>query len=73
MEQNIVLIMDPANTQRINHVIITSKRHFDVITTCLLRCVFAGELKLTVKFKLQHRLRSMVFYSFPSLLARPFP
>ena len=32
----------PANTQRNKHVIITSKRRFDVIITCLLRCVFAG-------------------------------
>ena len=30
-----------ANTQRNKHVIITSKRCFDVIITCLLRCVFA--------------------------------
>ena len=30
-------------TQKRNkHVIITSKRRFDVIITCLLRCVFAG-------------------------------
>ena len=33
----------PANTQRNKHVIITSKRRFDVIITCLLRCVFAGQ------------------------------
>ena len=32
----------PANTKRNKHVIITSKRRFDVIITCLLRCVFAG-------------------------------
>ena len=31
----------PANTQRDNHVIITSKRRFDVKITCLLRFVFA--------------------------------
>ena len=31
----------PANTQRSKHVIITSKRCFDVMITCLLRCVFA--------------------------------
>ena len=33
----------PAITWRNKHVIITSKRRFDVIITCLLRCVFAGE------------------------------
>ena len=32
----------PANTQRIKHVLIASKRRFDVIITCLLRFVFAG-------------------------------
>ena len=32
----------PANTQRNKHVIITSKRRFGVIITCLLRCVFSG-------------------------------
>ena len=32
----------PANTQRNKHVIITSKQRFDVIISCLLRCVFAG-------------------------------
>ena len=32
----------PAKTQRNKYVIITSKRRFDVIITCLLRCVFAG-------------------------------
>ena len=32
----------PANTKRNKHVIITSKRCFDVIITCSLRCVFAG-------------------------------
>ena len=32
----------PANTQRNKHVIITSKRRFDVLITCLLRGVFAG-------------------------------
>ena len=31
----------PANTSRSEHVIITSKRSFDVIITCLLRCVFS--------------------------------
>ena len=30
----------PTNTQRNKHVIITSKRRFDVIITCLLRFVF---------------------------------
>ena len=34
---------DPANTQCHNHVIITAKLCFDVIITCLLHCVFAGE------------------------------
>ena len=34
-------IPGPANT-RYKHVIITSKRRFDAIITCLLRCVFAG-------------------------------
>ena len=34
--------VNAANTQRNRHVIITSKRRFDVIITCLLRCVFAG-------------------------------
>ena len=32
----------PANTKRKKHVIITSKRGFDVIITCLLRCEFVG-------------------------------
>ena len=32
-----------ANTQCNKHVIITSKRRFDVILTCLLRYVFAGQ------------------------------
>ena len=32
----------PANTKRNKNVIITSKRRFDVIITCSLRCVFAG-------------------------------
>ena len=32
----------PANTQSNKHVIISSKRRFDVMITCLLRCVFAG-------------------------------
>ena len=31
----------PANTKRDKNVIITSKQRFDVIITCLLRCVFA--------------------------------
>ena len=34
----------PANTKRNKHVIITSKRSFDVIITCLSCCVFAGVL-----------------------------
>ena len=34
---------NPANTQRIKHVIITPKRRFDVTITCLLRFVFAGK------------------------------
>ena len=34
----------PSNTQRNKHIIITSKRRFDVIITCLLRCVFEGSL-----------------------------
>ena len=38
---------NPANTQSNKHVIITSKRRFDVIITCLLRCVFAGNSRLT--------------------------
>ena len=33
----------PANTKRNKYVIITPKRRFGVIITCLLRCVFAGE------------------------------
>ena len=32
----------PANTKRDKHVIITSKRSFDVIITCLSRCVLPG-------------------------------
>ena len=36
-----------ANTQSNKHVIITSKQHFDVIITCLLRCVFAGIFTLS--------------------------
>ena len=32
----------PANTERNKHVIIRSKRRFDVIIACLLHCVFAG-------------------------------
>ena len=32
----------PANTHRNKHVIITSKRRFDVMITCLLRFVFTG-------------------------------
>ena len=36
-----ILIPTQRHTQRNKHVIITSKRHFDVIITCLLRCVFA--------------------------------
>ena len=32
----------PANTRRDKHVIITWKRHFGVIITCLLRFVYAG-------------------------------
>ena len=32
----------PANTQRNKHVIITSKRPFYVMITCLIRCVFPG-------------------------------
>ena len=33
----------PANTQRNKHmIIITPKRRFDVIITCLLRCEFTG-------------------------------
>ena len=31
----------PAKSQRNKHVTITPKHHFDVIITCLLRCVFA--------------------------------
>ena len=34
----------PANTKRDRHAIITSKQCFEVIITCLLRCVFAGHL-----------------------------
>ena len=34
--------LHPANTQHNKHVIINSKRRFDVIITCLLRAVFAG-------------------------------
>ena len=41
------LASDPANAQRNEHVIITSKRRFDVIITCLLRCMFAGGFKVT--------------------------
>ena len=36
-----------ANTQRNKHVIIPSKRRFDVIITRLLRCVFAGTTHVT--------------------------
>ena len=36
------LCIIPANTKRFKHVIITSKRRFDVIIAYLLRCVFAG-------------------------------
>ena len=34
----------PANTKRNKRVIITTKQRFDVMITCLLRCVFAGLL-----------------------------
>ena len=34
---------DPANTQRNKYVIMTSKRSFDVIITCLLRCVLSWD------------------------------
>ena len=42
----------PANTQRDTHVIITSKRRFDVINTCILRFVFAEMMIASFKFKL---------------------
>ena len=42
MEKVALTMPFPANTKRNKHVIITSKRHFDVIITCLLRCVCAG-------------------------------
>ena len=38
-----------ANTRRNKHVIITSKRCFDVIITCLLRFVFAGMILKMMK------------------------
>ena len=34
----------PPHTQRNKHVIITSKRRFDVIIMCLLRFVYAGRV-----------------------------
>ena len=40
-----VVFTIPANTKRNKHVIITSKRRFDVIIRCLLRCVLAGILR----------------------------
>ena len=42
--------MDPyghyrtANQQRNKHIIITTTRRFDVVSTCLLRCWFAGQV-----------------------------
>ena len=42
----------PADTKRNRHVIITSKRHFDVIITCLLRCALVGSSQsLVLKFE----------------------
>ena len=37
-----VTLKPPANIQRNKHVMITSKRRFDVMITCSLRCAFAG-------------------------------
>ena len=37
------VFINPANTKRNKHIIITSKQRFDVIITCLLRFVFAGK------------------------------
>ena len=43
MKQSITKSYDPADTKRYKHVIITSKRRFDIIITCLLRyLVFTG-------------------------------
>ena len=41
-----LVITDTANTQHNKHVSITSKRRFDVTVTCLLRCVFVGDIQL---------------------------
>ena len=38
-----VLISNVTNRNRNEHVIIKSKQRFDVILTCLLHCVLAGE------------------------------
>ena len=35
---------NPTNTHRNKHVINTSKRSYDVLVTCLLRCVFAVKI-----------------------------
>ena len=43
----------PANTKRNKYVNVTSKRCFDVIVTCLLRCAFPGR---TLDQKLNERL-----------------
>ena len=40
-----VLYAIPQQTQRNEYIIITSKRRFDVIITCLLRFVFAGTVQ----------------------------
>ena len=45
---------NPTNTQHNKHVIITSKRRFGVIITCLLRCVFAGK-SVTLDFDFMFR------------------
>ena len=36
-------VFDPANTKRRYNVAVTSRRCSDIVTTLLLRCVFAGE------------------------------
>ena len=46
---NAFLTLCPANTQRNKHLVITSKRCFDVIITCLLRFMFVGSTHCETK------------------------
>ena len=57
----------PANTQRNQHVIITSERRFDVIIMCLSRLVIAGLISMESYVKDQSVIDVMQIYQ-PSVL-----